>query len=105
MTDAPLTIDRATTALVLIDLQRGIVAAKTFPFESMEVVARGARLAAACREAGGAGVLVHGDPGPDGLLFPRVQADQPRPPMKPPADFAELMPELGRQGSDVVVTK
>jgi len=105
MTDLPLTIDPATTALVLVDLQRGIVAARTFPLEGTEVVARAARLAAACREAGVTVILVHVDPGPDGLLFPRVQADQPRPPMKPPADFAELMPELGRQPSDVVVTK
>jgi nicotinamidase-related amidase len=45
------------------------------------------------------------DPGPGGVLFPTVQADQPRPPMNPPADFAELAPELGAQPSDVVVTK
>jgi len=105
MTDAPLTIDPATTALVLIDLQRGIVAARTFPLEAPEVVARAARLAAACREAGVTVILVHVDVGPEGVLFPKVQADQPRPPMKYPADFAELMPELGRQPSDVVVTK
>ena len=105
MTDQLLSLDPATTALVLIDLQRGIVAADTFPNKSVDVVGRGAQLAAACRAAGVAVILVHVDPGPDGLLFPRPQADQPRPPMKPPADFAELMPELGRQPSDVVVTK
>jgi nicotinamidase-related amidase len=105
VTDATLTIDPATTALVLIDLQRGIVAADTFPIKSMEVVTRAARLAAACRDAGVTIILVHVDPGPDGILFPRVQADQPRPPLKPPADFAEFLPELGQQPSDVVVTK
>ena len=105
MIETTLTIDPATTALVLIDLQRGIVAAKTFPLESMEVVTRAARLATACRDAGVTVILVHVDPGPDGILFPRVQADQPRPPMKPSADFAEFLPELGQQPSDVVVTK
>ena len=105
MTDAPLTIDPATTALVLIALQKGIVAADTFPVKAMEVVTRAARLAGACRDAGVTVILVHVDPGPDGVLFPRVQADQPRPPMKPPADFAELVPELGQHPSDVVVTK
>jgi len=105
MTDTTLSIDTATTALVLIDLQRGIVAADTFPIRAMDVVARAARLAAACRDAGVTVILVRVDPGPDGMLFPRPQADQPRPPMKPPADFAELMPELGQQPSDVVVTK
>jgi len=105
MTDTALSIDPTTTALVLIDLQRGIVAADTFPTKSMEVVTRAARLAAACRDAGVTVILVHVDPGPDGILFPRVQADQPRPPMKPPADFAEFVPELGQQPTDVVVTK
>ncbi len=105
MTDATLTLDPATTALVLIDLQRGIVAANTFPNASMDVVARAARLAAACRDVGATVILVHVDPGPNGVLFPRPQADQPRPPSKPDADFAELMPGLGQQPSDVVVTK
>jgi nicotinamidase-related amidase len=105
MTDQLLSLDPATTALVLIDLQRGIVAANTFPNAAMDVVARAARLADACRHAGATVVLVHVDPGPDGVLFPRPEADQPRPPMKPPADFAELVPELGQQPTDVVVTK
>ena len=100
-----LSLDPATTALVLIDLQRGIVAANTFPNASMDVVARAARLAAACRDAGATVILVRVDPGPAGVLFPRPEADQPRPPSKPAADFAELLPELGQQPSDVVVTK
>lgn len=105
VTDTTLALDPATTALVLIDLQRGIVAANTFPNASSDVVARASRLAAACRTAGVTVVLVHVDPGPTGLLFPSPQADQPRPPTRPAADFAELMPELGRQPGDVVVTK
>ena len=105
MTDGMLTLDAATTALVLIDLQRGIVAGDTVPNASLDVVARAARLAAACRAAGATVILVHVDPGPEGLLFPRPQADQPRPASKPSADFAELMPELGERPADVVVTK
>jgi nicotinamidase-related amidase len=105
MTDTTLALDPATTALVLIDLQRGIVAGDTVPNASSDVVARAARLAAACRDAGATVILVHVDPGPDGVLFPRPQADQPRPASKPSADFAELMPELGQQPGDVVVTK
>jgi len=105
VTDTQLTLDPRTTALVLIDLQRGIVAGDTMPNTSADVVARAARLAAACRAAGVTVVLVHVDPGPEGVLFPSPQADQPRPPTRPPADFAELMPELDRQPTDVVVTK
>ena len=102
---ADLTIDPATTALVLIDLQRGITAGQTVPNAASDVVARAARLAAACRRRGMLVVLVRGDPGVDGALFPRPQADQPRPPMTVTPEWTELVPELGRQSGDVVVTK
>src|ERR1700712_3940929 len=101
MTDTTLTFDPPTTALVPIDLQRGIVAANTSPTASMEVVARASRLAAACRDAGIAVILVHVDPGPDGLLFPRPEADQPRAPITITPDWTDLMPELQRAGTDV----
>ena len=100
-----LTIDPPSTALVLIDLQRGIAAGTTVPNAAADVVSRAARLAAACRARGVTVVLVHVDPGPDGVLFPRPAADQPRPPSKPALDFTEFVPELGRQPTDVVVTK
>jgi nicotinamidase-related amidase len=105
MTTSPMTIDPATTALVLIDLQKGIIAGTTVPNASADVVTRAATLASACRARRIAVVLVHVDPGPDGMLFPRPQADQPRPPMQIAPDFADLAPELGREASDVVVTK
>ena len=103
MTD--LAIDPATTALVLIDLQRGITAGQTTPNAAPDVIARAARLAAACRKRGVLVVLVRVDPGPGGSLFPRPQADQPRPPMTITPEWSELVPELGREASDVVVTK
>ena len=100
-----LTLDPATTALVLIDLQHGITAGQTVPNASSDVVARAARLAAACRRRGVLVVLVRVDPGSDGMLVPRPQADQPRPPMTITPQWAELVPELGREPTDVVVTK
>ena len=103
MTD--LTIDPATTALVLIDLQRGITGGQTTPNAAADVIARAARLAAACRKRGMLVILVRVDPGADGSLFPRPQADQPRPPMTITPEWSELVPELGREPSDVVVTK
>ena len=102
---ADLTIDPATTALVLIDLQRGIAAGQTVPNAAPDVVSRAARLAAACRRRGVLVVLVRVDPGPNGILFPRPQADQPRPPMTITPEWTELLPELGREPSDIVVTK
>ena len=105
MTTTDLVIDHASTALVLIDLQKGIAAGTTAPNTAAAVVERAARLALACRARGVPVVLVHVDPGPGGVLFPRPQADQPRPPMQFGADWTEFMPELGRQPSDIVVTK
>ncbi|MFE0044062.1 isochorismatase family protein [Streptomyces albireticuli] len=86
------------TALVLIDLQKGIVALPTaHPAE--EVVARGARLAAAFREHGLPVVLVRVVGAAPG------RAEAPLRGGKPPADFADLVPELDRQDGDIVVTK
>jgi len=100
-----LKIEPATTALVLIDMQLGIIAGTTVPNASADVVARAATLAAACRARGIAVILVHVDPGPNGLLFPLPQADRPRPPTQFGPDFADFAPALGREPSDVVVTK
>jgi nicotinamidase-related amidase len=105
MTNPELVIDHVSTALVLIDLQNGIAAGATAPSSAADVVGRAARLAAACRARGVTVVLVHVDPGPDGVLFPRPQADQPRPPMKITPEWTELVRELGRRPGDVVVTK
>lgn len=103
MTD--LLLDPRSTALVLIDLQRGILAGPVVPHAASDVVARAARLAAACRGAGATVVLVRVDPGRNGELFPSPVADQPRPPMAIPPEWTELAPELGRTDTDVVVTK
>jgi nicotinamidase-related amidase len=100
-----LTLDPASTALVVIDLQRGITGGTTAPHAASEVIARAARLAAACRKAGVAVVLVNVDPGANGMLFPRPDVDQPRPPFNVTPEWTELVPELGRAPSDVTVTK
>lgn len=102
---ADLTLDPSTTALVLIDLQRGIAGMATQPHSASDVVARSAKLARAFRAAGGTVVLVHVDPGPNGILFPRVTADVPRPPFAMQPGWSDLVPELEHTGSDVVVLK
>ena len=48
-----LDLDPKATALVVIDLQRGIVSRDVAPHSSRDVVARSARLAEALRRAGG----------------------------------------------------
>ena len=102
---ADLTLDPACTALVLIDLQQGIVGGDLMPNKAVDVVARGAQLAVAFRARSALVVLVHVDPGPNGELMPRPTADKPRPATTWPRTAIELVAELDRQPSDVVVTK
>jgi nicotinamidase-related amidase len=100
-----LTLDAATTALVVIDLQQGIVAMPTVPRSGSEVLAQSVRLAKRFRERGGLVVLVQVDPGPNGELFPRPITDVQRPAMQMAPGWADLAPALGPQSGDAVVTK
>ena len=99
------TLDPRTTALVVIDLQRGIVATPTVPHASADVIARASDLARHFRSRQSLVVLVRVDPGPGGILFPRPITDIERPRMNPGPDWAEILPDLGPEAADVVVTK
>jgi len=106
MNVAPLELDAATTALVVIDLQRGIVSRDVAPHTAADVVARGAQLARRFRAAGATVVLVRVTPSPDRRDQLRPNADQPLASGAPmPADWADLVPELGLQANDIVITK
>lgn len=100
-----LAIDLRSTALVLIDLQKGIVARQTAPYPAAEVVARAARLADHVRKGGGQVVLVHVVFSPDDRdrLTPPVDAPAPSGPAPP--DFGEIVKELGPKAGDLVITK
>ena len=100
-----LTLDPASTALVVIDLQKGIASMPTVPMDPSEVVQHAAVMADAFRARGSLVVLVRVDPGPGGVLFPRPITDIERPPMKPAPDWSEILPELGPKDGDVVITK
>lgn len=103
MTD--FSLDAKTTALVVIDLQRGIAGLPTVPHSNDDVRARSAALADAFRAKQSLVVLVHVDPGPGGILFPRPLTDAQRPPLGGTPDFAEIVPEMGPKPGDVIVTK
>lgn len=99
-------LDSATTALIVIDLQRGIVARPSGPHSSADVVARSARLADRFRELGGAAVvLVNVAFAADkhDLLTPPV--DSPNPPAQLPPDWSQLVPEIGPRDGDLLITK
>jgi nicotinamidase-related amidase len=86
------------TALVLIDLQKGIVALPCV-HPAAEIVERGARLAAAFRAKGLPVVLVNVAGRAPG------RTDTPLPDRELPVDWVELVPELDRQPQDITVTK
>jgi nicotinamidase-related amidase len=94
----PATTLDLNTALIVIDLQKGIVGLPTV-HPTSEVVARAARLAEAFRRRGLPVVLVN----VAGVAPGRTE--QPRPAGAFPDGWAELVPELNRQPQDHLVTK
>jgi nicotinamidase-related amidase len=93
----PLTQLDPTAALVVIDLQKGIVGLATV-HPAAEIVARAAQLARAFRERNLPVVLVN----VAGRAPGRTQAQFN---FSPPPDWTELAPELDRQPGDYTVTK
>jgi len=102
-----LKLEPARTALVVIDLQRGIVAMPTGPRPSAEVVARAAQMATALRAAGGVVVLVHVTPSPDGKdsLRPITDAPATGGGRSLPPDWSDFVPDLAPESTDIVITK
>jgi nicotinamidase-related amidase len=95
----PLTKLDDVTALVLIDLQKGIVGMQT-AHPAAQIVGRAARLAQAFREKKLPVVLVN----VSGMAPGRTEAARPNLAAFP-ADWTEFASELGRQPSDRIVTK
>jgi nicotinamidase-related amidase len=102
-----LVLEPSTTALVVIDLQRGITAMGSAPRQPAEVIARAARLAAAVRTGGGTVVLVHVMRSADGkdALRPTTDAQPAVAGSRVPPDWAEFVPEMSPQPGDVVIMK
>ena len=94
----PITTLDPTAALVVIDLQKGIVGMPT-AHPASEIVARAATLARAFRQKELPVVLVNVTGGAPG------RTDVPRPAFSLPPDWTELVPELDRQPGDVIVSK
>ncbi|MFJ5624011.1 isochorismatase family protein [Peribacillus loiseleuriae] len=96
-------IQAEKTALVLIDLQKGITALKGAPHDTSTVVRNAAQLADAFRRAGAFVTFVHVDflDGKDAL---HPDAEMQLPP-KLSANWAEFVPELNVQPTDHIVTK
>src|SRR6202522_200177 len=105
--DAPMiTLPTASTALILIDLQKGIVARRFAPYSSEAVLAKGRELARRFRVAKAPVVLVNVAFAPDfsdALKAPVDRAMQ-APPGGFPEDWSKLADGLA-EASDLKVTK
>ncbi len=99
----PVTLD-PQTALVLIDLQRGITALPTISSADAVVHAAG-RLVRAWHDRGLPVIAVRVDYSPDFGELLSARTDSPPPRSSPASDFAELRPELGLDASDLLLTK
>lgn len=102
-----LDLDPRTTALVLIDLQEGIVSRPLVPHTGSAVVERSVLLARTLAPAGGLVVAVHvafSADGADRLTQP-VDSPTPVPAGGLPPNWAELVPDVAALEPGVIVTK
>ena len=98
----PITLQAATSALILIDLQQGILQYPLAPHNAPEILERGNQIARSFRSANSPVVYVRAAI----AEFASLTVDTPLmegPP--PPPEALELSPELERVATDLVVTK
>jgi nicotinamidase-related amidase len=95
----PVTALDPKTALIVIDLQNGIVAIPTTAHPTETVVKNAVALVDAFRKRGLPVVLVNVDKAAPG------RTEQARPPQQFPAGWTDLIPDLKQQPDDHVITK
>jgi nicotinamidase-related amidase len=101
-----LTLDPRRTALVIIDLQKGITRFEGAPHSTHAVIANCVKLLSLCRDIGIQPVLVHVDFSQHGADALHVISDEPmRATGNLPPDWSEFLPELNRQPGDIVILK
>jgi nicotinamidase-related amidase len=100
-------LDPRTTALVLIDLQKGILGMPLAPHDATKVVEKSAALGKALKAAGGVVVLVKVSFANDYADRPNNEVDEPSqmPPGGLPAEWSEFVPEIDALHADVIITK
>lgn len=102
-----LSLAKSTTALVIIDLQEGILNPEPTPFGKAEIVARAAELGRAFSAAKAPIILTISDFAPGYPDAPKGVADSPwtLPKEGLPAGFATLVPEIEALPAAVRITK
>ncbi|MDR3708872.1 MAG: hydrolase [Capsulimonadaceae bacterium] len=105
MNENTFAIDPSKTALVLIDLQRGITYRDVAPRSGAEVVANAVKLTERFHELNATVVLVRVSFAGDGADRVHRPIDAPLPQGTPPDGWDQIVPELGPKSGDIVVTK
>lgn len=100
-----LTIDPRSTAVILIDLQKGIVSRPLDPYDAQTIVDNSVTLAGAVSKAGGLVVAVNVAFSPDGGDRLKAPIDAPMPGGATPPDWSDLVPEIAALRAPVTITK
>jgi nicotinamidase-related amidase len=102
-----LTLDPRTCALVLIDLQKGILGLPLVPYDAAQIVENAVALGRRFNDAGGTVVLVNVAFANDSAdrLKQEVDAPTPVPVGGMPAEWSEFVPEVSSLRADVIITK
>ena len=101
---ANLIIEKERTALVVIDLQKGIASRQTQPYSAGSVIENASKLANAFRLMRMPIFLVRVSHSP-GSMLKTISDSGFSQSGEMPADWAEIVPELGPKGGDIVITK
>ncbi len=98
---------KTTTALVVIDLQKGITAMPTQPYEAKSIIGNAAELAEAFRKNKMPVFLVRVATSSDSKdrLQPIIDGENSWGKMQMPSDWSEIVPELGSSKGDIIITK
>jgi nicotinamidase-related amidase len=101
-----LALDPRTTALVLVDVQKGVLAMPLAPHGAAQIVQNAARLGLHFEEVGAVVALVH--VGFSSGAADRLSQPVDAPPSTqgaPPSDYADFAPEIASLHADIVVKK
>jgi len=101
----PLELPPATTALVLIDLQQGILPYAKAPYDGAAVLANAVPLAAAFHARRSPVVRVKVGFSADGGDVLKAIVDAPNPPGAPPADWMDDPSDLPTRPGDIAIVK